>query len=237
MEIGGIRACFFDVFGTVVDWHSSVSDDLAAFAATKGVSGVDWVHFTEDWRRLYNPAMEEVRSGRREWTVLDVLHREALVDLLDRYELSAFSDDDIDHMNRAWHRLDPWPDAVPGLSLLKAKYVIAPCSNGNVALIVDMAKRVGLPWDVVLGAEPTRSYKPMPEAYLGSCRMLGMAPSEVLMVAAHNYDLDAARECGLSTAFVPRRTERDREAGPDVDLAVDDFVDLATKLGCVGGTA
>ena len=130
-----------DVFGTVVDWHTSVSRDLAEFAAERDVTGVDWVHFAEEWRKLYNPAMEEVRSGRREWTVLDVLHREGLVTLLDLYDIDGFDEGEIDAMNRAWHRLDPWPDAVPGLLRLKTKYVIAPCSNGNIALIVNMAKR------------------------------------------------------------------------------------------------
>ena len=235
-----IGACLFDVFGTVVDWHGSVSRDLAGFAATRGITcspfghgaDVDWVRFTEDWRRLYNPAMEEVRSGRRPWTTLDVLHRESLVHLLAEYGVDGCTDADIDHMNRAWHRLDPWPDSVPGLTRLKTKYVIAPCSNGNIALIVEMAKRGGLPWDVVLGAEPARAYKPMPEAYLASCRMLDLAPEAVLMVAAHNVDLDAARAGGLRTAFVPRPTERDDTAGPDVDLAVDDFLDLAERLAC-----
>jgi 2-haloacid dehalogenase len=230
--IGTIRACLFDVFGTVVDWHGSVSRDLTSFAEERGITGIDWVRFTEDWRRLYNPAMEAVRSGRRPWTVLDVLHREGLLRLLDEHGIDGLSDNDIDHMNRAWHRLDPWPDVVPGLTRLKTEYVIAPCSNGNIALIVDMAKRAGLPWDVVLGAEPARAYKPMPEAYLASCRMLDRAADEVLMVAAHNADLDAARACGLRTAFVPRPTERDDEPGPDVDLAVADFLDLATRLGC-----
>ena len=150
------------------------------------------MEFAEEWRKLYNPAMEEVRSGRRAWTILDVLHREGLMTLLDRYDLDGFDEGEIDHMNRAWHRLDPWPDAVPGLLRLKTRYVIAPCSNGNIALIVNMAKRAGLPWDVVLGAEPTRAYKPDPEAYLASCRMLDLAPGEVLMVAAHNGDLAAA---------------------------------------------
>ena len=228
-----IRACFFDVFGTVVDWHTSVSRDLAEFAAERDVTGVDWVEFTEEWRKLYNPAMEEVRSGRRAWTVLDVLHREGLMTLLDRYDLDdEFDEGEIEHMNRAWHRLDPWPDAVPGLRRLKTRYVIAPCSNGNIALIVNMAKRAGLPWDVVLGAEPARAYKPDPEAYLASCRMLDLAPAEVLMVAAHNADLAAARACGLQTAFVARPTERDVVADPDVDDSADDFEELASKLAC-----
>lgn len=232
-----VRACLFDVFGTVVDWHGSVSRDLSAFAAAKGVTGVDWVEFTRQWRALYQPAMEEVRSGRRPWTILDVLHREGLTQLLRERGLlgddgAPFDDGDVDAMNLAWHRLDPWPDVVSGLTRLKTRYVVAPCSNGNVALIVDMAKRAGLPWDVVLGAEPARAYKPMPEAYLASCWMLGLAPHEVLMVAAHNPDLDAARACGLQTAFVPRPTERETEPGAGVDLAVEDFADLATRLGC-----
>jgi 2-haloacid dehalogenase len=227
-----IRACLFDVFGTVVDWHASVSRDLAEFAAERDVSGVDWVEFAEEWRKLYNPAMEEVGSGRRDWTILDVLHREGLMTLLDRYDLDAFDEGEIDHMNRAWHRLDPWPDSVPGLLRLKTRYVIAPCSNGNIALIVNMAKRAGLPWDVVLGAEPARAYKPDPEVYRASCRMLALAPAEVLMVAAHNADLAAAQACGLQTAFVARPTERDVVADPDVDLSADDFEDLASKLAC-----
>ena len=234
-----IKACIFDVFGTVVDWRSSVSKDLAAFADSKGITGVDWLAFAVAWRKLYQPGMDEVRSGRRAWTVLDVLHRESLVKLIGEFALKGLSETDVDHMNRAWHRLDPWPDAVPGLTRLKTKHVIAPCSNGNIALMVNMAKRAGLPWDCVLGAETARAYKPMPEAYLAACRMLDLKPSQVLMVAAHNGDLKAAKAQGLSTAFVPRPTEHgpgqktDLAADPDVvDIPADSFVDLATKLGC-----
>jgi 2-haloacid dehalogenase len=230
--LDGIRACLFDVFGTVVDWQTSVRRELEASAAAKGVTGVDWLRFAKDWRRLYNPAMEEVRSGRRPWVVLDVLHRENLTQVLADHGLDGFTDGEIDEMNLAWHRLDPWPDAVAGIRRLKTRYVVAPCSNGNIALIVDMAKRADLPWDVVLGAEPTRAYKPDPEAYLGSCRMLGIEPREALMVAAHNIDLDAARRCGLRTAFVPRPTERETEPGPGVDVSGADFVALAEALGC-----
>jgi 2-haloacid dehalogenase len=232
-----IRACLFDVFGTVVDWRSSVSRDLAAFAASRGLPPLDWLEFTVEWRKLYQPSMEEVRSGRRPFTVLDVLHRESLVVLLARYRLTGLPEPDIDHMNRAWHRLDPWPDVLEGLARLKRKRIIAPCSNGNIALMVNLARRAGLPWDCILGAETARAYKPMPEAYLASCRQLGLPPSQVMMVAAHNGDLKAAKAQGLATAFVPRPLEHgpgqttDLAADPAcVDVPARDFVDLAAKL-------
>ena len=234
-----IRACLFDVFGTVVDWRTSVSRDLAAFAQQKGIGGVDWLEFAVEWRKLYQPSMEEARSGKRAFTILDVLHRESLDKLIARYHIQGLSEADVEHMNRVWHRLDPWPDAVPGLLRLKKKLVIAPCSNGNIALMVNMAKRAGLPWDCILGAETARAYKPMPEAYLASCRQLGLAPAQVCMVAAHNNDLKAAKAQGLKTAFVARPTEhgpgQTTDLKPDpacVDLPAADFSDLAAKLGC-----
>jgi 2-haloacid dehalogenase len=234
-----IKACIFDVFGTVVDWRTSVSRDLAAFADRKGIAVIDWLAFAVAWRKLYQPGMEAVRSGNRPWTILDVLHRESLVKLINEFAITGLSEADIDHMNRAWHRLDPWPDAVPGLTRLKTRHIIAPCSNGNIALIVNMAKRAGLPWDCVLGAETARAYKPMPEAYLAACRMLDLKPEQVLMVAAHNGDLKAAKAQGLSTAFVPRLTEHGPGQTTDlaadmscVDIPADSFVDLAAKLGC-----
>ena len=233
-----IRACLFDVFGTVVDWRTSVSRDLEAFAGSRGLPAIDWLHFTMEWRKLYQPSMEEVRSGRRAWTILDVLHRESLVTLLERHGVQNLSEADIDHMNRAWHRLDPWPDAVEGLARLKRRRIIAPCSNGNIALMVNLAKRAGLPWDCILGAETARAYKPMPEAYRASCRQLGLSPSQVMMVAAHNGDLKAAKAQGLATAFVPRPTEygpgqaTDLAADPaHVDVAARDFIDLEARLG------
>lgn len=233
-----IRACLFDVFGTVVDWRSSVSRDLAAFAQEKRLPALDWVEFTVEWRKLYQPSMEAVRSGQRPWTILDVLHRESLVSLLERYRVEGLSAPEIDHMSRAWHRLDPWPDAVAGLTRLKQKRIIAPCSNGNIALMVNLAKRAGLPWDCVLGAETARAYKPMPEAYLASCRQLGLPPAAVMMVAAHNPDLKAAKAQGLATAFVPRPLEhgpgQTSDLAPDpgcVDLVARDFLDLAAQLG------
>src|SRR5918996_1476829 len=216
-----IRACLFDVFGTVVDWRTSVSRDLAAFAKQKGITGVDWLEFAVEWRKLYQPSMEEVRSGRRAFTILDVLHRESLDKLVSRYRIKGLSGADVDHMNRAWHRLDPWPDSVQGLTRLKSKFIIAPCSNGNIALMVKMAKRAGLPWDCILGAEVARAYKPTPQAYLGSWAALGLAPSAVLMVAAHNNDLRAAKAQGLRTAFVAR--PREHGPGQTTDLVADPF--------------
>jgi 2-haloacid dehalogenase len=234
-----IRACLFDVFGTVVDWRTSVSRDLAAFAKDKGINGIDWLEFAVEWRKLYQPSMEEVRSGRRAFTILDVLHRESLDKLITRYRIKGLAEAEIEHMNRAWHRLDPWPDAVEGLKKLKAKFIIAPCSNGNIALMVDLAKRAGLPWDCILGAETARAYKPMPDAYLRSCAQLGLLPSSVMMVAAHNNDLKAAKAQGMKTAFVARPTEHGPRQGTDltpdascVDVSAKDFVELAATLGC-----
>jgi len=233
-----IKACLFDVFGTVVDWRNSVSRDLAEFARHKGIRDIDWLDFTVEWRRLYQPSMEEVRSGRRPFTILDVLHRESLVKLIARYGIRDLAEGDIDHMSRAWHRLDPWPDVREGLVRLKRGRIIAPCSNGNIALMVNMAKRAGLPWDCILGAETARAYKPTPEAYLASCRQLALPPGLVMMVAAHNNDLKAAKAQGLATAFVARPSEhgpgQTSDLAPDpscVDLAAADFADLAERLG------
>jgi len=233
-----IKACLFDVFGTVVDWRTSVTRELQDFARAKGIGGVDWLEFAVEWRALYQPSMEEVRSGRRPFTILDVLHRESLVKLLHRHAIAHLTAQDIDHMNRAWHRLDPWPDVREGLALIKRSRIIAPCSNGNIALMVNMARRAGLPWDCILGAETARAYKPLPEAYLASCRQLGLRPAEVMMVAAHNNDLKAAKAQGLATAFVARPNEhgpgQTSDLAPDascVDVAAVDFVALASELG------
>jgi 2-haloacid dehalogenase len=238
MVASDIKACLFDVFGTVVDWRTSVTRDLQEFARRKDIGGVDWLEFAVEWRKLYQPSMEEVRSGRRAFTILDVLHRESLVTLLGRYRIAGLSEAEIDHLSRAWHRLDPWPDVREGLGRLKRDHIIAPCSNGNIALMVSMAKRAGLPWDCILGAETARAYKPMPEAYLASCRQLGLAPAAVMMVAAHNGDLKAAKAQGLATAFVARPLEhgpgQTTNLAPDwscVDVAAADFVKLADRLG------
>jgi 2-haloacid dehalogenase len=233
-----VRACLFDVFGTVVDWRTSVSREFAALAQKKGITGVDPVEFAVEWRKLYHPSMEEVRSGRRPFVILDVLHRESLTKLVARYALQNLAEADIDQLNHAWHRLDPWPDAVAGLTQLKRKFIIAPCSNGNLALMVAMAKRAGLPWDCILGAEIARAYKPTPETYLASCRALALAPANVLMVAAHNNDLKAAKSTGLATAFVARPREHGPGQSSDleperssVDITAKNFADLAAQLG------
>ncbi len=238
MDESAIGALTFDVFGTVVDWRTSVIREGEAFGKPRRLS-VDWGKFADAWRGLYQPAMEEVRSGRRPWAKLDELHRESLVQLLGDFGIPGVSPAEIDHLNFAWHRLDPWPDAVPGLTRLKRRFTLATLSNGNIALMVDMAKRAGLPWDAILGAEVARAYKPTPEAYLRSAEALGLRPEQCLMVAAHPSDLAAAARCGLRTAYVPRPLEHgpgrpgaQPEPGQPFDVVAGDFVELAEKLGC-----
>jgi 2-haloacid dehalogenase len=234
-----MKALVFDVFGTVVDWREGVARELNAFFAKHGVKA-DAYAAADAWRRRYQPAMEECRAGRRPFTRLDVLHRENLDGVLRERGLdpAATGTAELDELSRAWHRLDPWPDAVPGLARLKTSYVVAPLSNGNVSLLLDMAKRAGLPWDAILGAEVARAYKPQPEAYLRTADILGLAPAEVCLVAAHNDDLAAARACGLRTAFVHRPSEHGPRQATDLapaerwDLVAADLIDLATQLGC-----
>jgi 2-haloacid dehalogenase len=232
-----VQALLFDVFGTVVDWRSSLIDDLGGFAAQKGIAA-DWAAFADDWRALYQPAMEEVRSGRRAWTILDALHRESLDTLLARYGIAGLSEADKDHMNRVWHRLRPWPDAVPGLQRLKSRFIIGTLSNGNVGLLTRMAKHAGLPWDVILGAETACAYKPLPQAYLASAALLNLEPHQVMLVAAHNGDLAAASAVGLRTGFVARPAEhgpgqrRDAGADPAWDVVALSFAGLADAMGC-----
>ena len=235
-----LKALVFDVFGTVVDWREGVARDLAAFLKKHGAAGVDPHAVADAWRRRYQPAMEECRSGRRPFTRLDVLHRENLDAVLADHgvDLQAVDAAELDDLNRAWHRLDPWPDSLPGLLRLKARYIIAPLSNGNVALLLNMAKRAGLPWDAILGAEVAGAYKPQPEAYRRTADILGLRPAEVCLVAAHNGDLQAARACGLGTAFVLRATEHGPGQTTDLapsaawDVIAADFLDLAERLGC-----
>jgi 2-haloacid dehalogenase len=237
MDPTAVKALTFDVFGTVVNWRDSIAREAMDILGARGHT-VDGHRFAERWRARYQPAMEQVRSGRRPWTKLDDLHRENLVAVLDEFGIEGLSAAEIEHLNRAWHRLDPWPDAVEGLTRLKCRYILATLSNGNVALMVNMAKRAGLPWDAILGAEVARAYKPQPEAYLRTADLLGLRPEECMMVAAHNADLVAARGCGFRTAFVARPTEygpnqtRDLRAEHDFDAIADSFIDLADKLGC-----
>lgn len=235
----GVRALVFDVFGTVVDWRGGVAREAAPFLARYGRADMDPAGFADMWRGRYQPAMEEVRSGKRPFTPLDVLHRENLDGVLRDIGLdpARIPAAELDGLNLAWHWLDPWPDAVAGLTRLRTRYVIAPLSNGNLILMLDMAKRAGLPWDAILGAEVAQAYKPQPEAYLRTADILAMRPDEVCLVAAHNGDLAAARRCGLRTAFVPRPTEHgpgqttDLRPEQDWDVTTRDFVELATKLG------
>jgi 2-haloacid dehalogenase len=235
-----LKALVFDVFGTVVDWREGVARDLGAFLQRHGAATINARALADAWRRRYQPAMEECRSGRRPFTRLDVLHRENLDAVLAEHgvDLRRVDAAELDELNRAWHRLDPWPDSVPGLLRMKARYIVAPLSNGNVALLLNMAKRAGLPWDAILGAEVAGAYKPQPEAYLRTADILGLRPEQVCLVAAHNNDLAAARACGLATAFVLRATEHgpaqavDLAASERWDFIASDFGDLATQLGC-----
>ena len=232
-----LKAVTFDVFGTVVDWRTSIAREVESLAVKKKFA-VDGQRFADAWRKLYQPSMTEVRDGKVPWTVLDDLHRTNLLQVLDTFGIDQLAEEEIEHLNRAWHRLDPWPDAVAGLQRLKQHYIIGTLSNGNVALIVNMAKFSELPWDVVLGAEIARHYKPQPEAYLRSAEILGLEPKECMLVAAHNGDLAAAGRCGFQTAFVPRPTEYGSEqttdlvAEYDCDVVAGDFIELAQILGC-----
>ncbi|KAB2850635.1 MAG: haloacid dehalogenase type II [Hyphomicrobiaceae bacterium] len=233
----GVEALLFDIFGTVVDWRGSIIRELTAWGEEKGIKA-DWTAFTMDWRGLYQPSMEEVRLGRRPFVILDTLHRESLEKLLLKYRIEGISEKEKDYINRVWHRLDPWPDVVQGLNRLKWHVTLATCSNGNVAILVDMARRARLPWDVILGGEPTGAYKPMPEAYLKSAAMLGLKPEQCMMVAAHNDDLAAASALELRTAMIPRPTEygsgqtKDLAPARNWDVVADSFGGLAAALGC-----
>jgi 2-haloacid dehalogenase len=238
MGLTAIKVVVFDTFGTVVDWRGSIVRDLSSWGAAQGLD-VDWAQFADLWRGQYEPEMNRVRNGEIPWTRLDDLHAHALAGVLEKLELPMLADSQFQHVNRVWHRLDPWPDAVQGLTRLKAKFIIGPLSNGNVALLVNMAKHAGLPWDHVFSCELFRAYKPHPDTYLGVARMMDVAPGEVMMCAAHNYDLAAARKAGLATAFVPRPTEfgsgqtTDLRPTENWDIVADDFGDLATQLGAV----
>jgi 2-haloacid dehalogenase len=232
-----VQALLFDVFGTVVDWRSSIIKELSTWGAERGLT-LDWAGFTDNWRALYQPSMEEVRSGRRPWTILDVLHRESLEKLLVQYRVSGLTEAEREHINRVWHRLSPWPDVLEGLRRLKTRYIIGTLSNGNVALLTRMAKYAGLPWDVILGAETARAYKPLPAAYTWNAELLGLRPSEVMLVAAHNDDLAAAAAQGLRTAFVARPAEFGRHQKKDLradrawDVVTDSFTGLADAVDC-----
>jgi 2-haloacid dehalogenase len=230
------KALVFDTFGTVVDWRGSIIAEGTAWAKAKGLT-VDWARFADQWRNGYAPSMEKVRRGELPWTKLDLLHRMLLEDLLKDFHIPALTEEEKDHWNRVWHRLKPWPDSVAGLTRLKKKYIIAPLSNGNISLLIDMAKNAGLPWDTILSAELAKHYKPDREVYLTAVDLLGLAPQETMMVAAHSGDLNAARGCGLRTGFIYRPNERgpggkaDQAKPGEFDIVASSILDLASQLG------
>jgi len=232
-----VKALVFDVFGTVVDWRGSIIAEGKALGRKKRLA-VDWEVFADAWRAGYAPAMDRVRRGELPWMTIDVLHRMILSELLAKFRIEALSEEEKDHLNRVWHRLRPWPDSVRGLARLRKRCTVATLSNGNMALLVNMARHGGLPWDCVLSAELFHHYKPDREVYLGAARLLGLRPRELMMVAAHKSDLDAAAAAGLRTAFVQRPKEFGDPAKKDLtpetrfDLNVKDIGDLAGKFGC-----
>jgi 2-haloacid dehalogenase len=236
MATDKVKALAFDVFGTVVDWRGSLIRELEELGRRKGLE-VDGAAFADAWRAAYVPSLQRVRSGALPWTKLDALHRMTLDALLERFGMRELVETERDALNRAWHRLDPWPDAIPGLMRLRRRYVLATLSNGNVALLVNMARRAGLPWDCVLSAEIARHYKPDREVYRMACELLDLEPAQVMMVAAHNHDLLAAQGLGLATAWVARPLEHGAGQTKDVrpeagyDVIASDFGDLAGQLG------
>ena len=230
-----VKALFFDIFGTVVDWRSSIAREAKILLAPLG-HDIDWLAFADAWRAEYQPGMEEVRAGRIPFSKLDALHRRNLERILARFDLAALSEETRRALNLAWHRLDAWPDVPGGLTRLRARYLLAPVSNGNISLMVDLARRNGFAWDAILGAEFAGDYKPKPRVYLAAAQAFDLAPETCMMVAAHSNDLAAAASCGLRTGHIARVGEYGPgtgEAAPKVavDIAAMSFIDLADKLG------
>ena len=229
------RALLFDTFGTIVDWRTSLIDELTAFGLKRGIQA-DWAGLVDAWRGAYVPSMDEVRHGRRPWTKLDDLHRATLDRLVEKFGIIGLSEAELRHINRGWHRLRPWPDSVPGLTRLKRYFIIAPLSNGNVSLLVNMAKHSGLPWDLIFGSDLFHHFKPDRQIYLGACELLDLEPEQVMLCAAHNNDLRMARSLGLKTAFIARPSEygphqcRDFEADEAWDFIATNVETLANQL-------
>ena len=234
-ELAAVKALTFDVFGTVVDWRGSIAREVRRLAREKGLR-VNAVKFADAWRAGYRPAMNRVGSGELPWIRIDDLHRMILDDILVKFKITTLTETEKGRLNYAWHRLKPWPDSVRGLKRLKRKFTIATLSNGNVALLNNMAKNAGLPWDLILSAEIFHHYKPDPETYLGAAHILGLKPEEVMMVAAHKSDLQHAAKSGLKTALVLRPLEFGKGKHPDLnfdpafDINATDFIDLANQL-------
>ena len=229
------QALFFDVFGTLADWRNSIAREAKTILGPLGHT-LDWLAFADAWRGEYQPAMEEIRSGKASFSKLDGLHRKNLDRILPRFDIKPLPEDTAQHLNLAWHRLDTWPDVAPGLVRLKTRFRLAPCSNGNISLMVDIARRNGLPWDAILGAEIAGDFKPKPKVYLASCAAFDLAPGDCMMVAAHSNDLKSAAALGLATAHIARPNEHGPgtgEAAPTVpvDYAASSLAHLATQLG------
>jgi 2-haloacid dehalogenase len=234
-QLATVKALFFDVFGTLVDWRTSVGREAKAVLEPLG-HRTDWLTFADAWRNEYQPGMEDVRAGRIPFSKLDVLHRRNLERILPRFGFTDLSEEIAAHLNGAWHRLDAWTDVTPGLNRLKRKFLLAPVSNGNISLIVDLARRNGFPWDAILGAEIADDYKPKPRVYLAAADAFDLPPDACMMVAAHTNDLAHAAACGLRTAHIARPDEKGPgrgEAGPSapVDIAVGNLIELADRLG------
>ena len=239
--ISEVKALTFDVFGTVVDWRKSIAREIKQVGIEQGFI-LQWAGVADEWRAGYGPSMNKVRTGELEWANIDTLHRMILDSLLETYNINSLDESEKQRLNKAWHRLDPWSDSVEGLTYLKENYIISSLSNGNVALLVNMAKYGGLPWDTVLSAELVRHYKPDKEAYLSTAEFFGLPIEKVMMVAAHKNDLKSARSTGMRTAYVPRpnehgpNVETDREPEDYIDIIADDFIDLSKKLSKVRET-
>jgi 2-haloacid dehalogenase len=238
MALPDIKALTFDVFGTVVEPRGSIIREGEEYWKPKGID-IDWGAFVDAWQEGYRPAIDRVRRGEAPWAVLDVLHRQILDQIVDGFGLANLDEAQRDHLNKVWHRLSPWPDSVAGLTHLKTKFILVTLSNGNASCLVNMAKHAGLPWDMVLSPDLLRNhYKPDAEVYLGAAGFLDLPPEQVMMVASHKYDLDAARSHGLRTAFITRPTEYgpnvkvDTSPEPWFDYYATDLEDLARQLGC-----
>jgi 2-haloacid dehalogenase len=230
-----IQALFFDVFGTLADWRNSIAREAQTILGPLGYK-IDWLAFADAWRGEYQPAMEEVRSGRAPFSKLDILHRHNLDRILPRFGVASLPEKIAHKLNLAWHRLDCWPDVAPGLTRLKPRFRLAPVSNGNISLMVDLARRNGLPWDAILGAEIAGDFKPKPRVYLASAQALDLAPGDCMMVAAHSNDLKVAALLGLRTAHIARPDEYGPATGEDgpkvpVDFAAASLEQLASQLG------
>jgi 2-haloacid dehalogenase len=236
LSAAAVKVLAFDVFGTVVDWRSSVMAEGEQLGKMKKLN-VDWTAFADAWRAVYRPSLDRVQKGELSWTKLDVLHRMSLEEILKKFRIEGLSEDEKAHFNRVWHRLKPWPDSVPGLKRLKSRFVITTLSNGNISLLTNMAKHAGLPWDCILSAENVQHYKPDREVYLLVPGLFDLKPEEVMMVAAHDRDLQSAQKYGLRTAFVHRPLEHGPGKAPPVplsdryDFIAKDFLDLAAQMG------